>query len=161
MAEPKRKTKPKPQIRREDLPMTAQKKLDAAIRQHKHQLDLEFNERWRAKMKQYLNDVALPAYIQEMRNIAAMITFRPGIMDHATYMKLVRCLHPDVAMQGRNDETLRKRYQEAFQILTELKPRLLSEKENPTTFRKLPETFDELLKMRTKMQAERRAREHA
>jgi len=79
---------------------------------------------------------------------------RKGIMDRITYRKILACLHPDRVI----DPALKKRYEEAFRLFTELEKRVLDEKESPTQFRKMPRTYEELMAMKAKVQAERRAK---
>jgi hypothetical protein len=146
-----------PEIDRADLAMTAQQKLDAAIRQHKRKLDEEFEVRTREECKRWLNEISLPQYLKELTKLEQSISNRKGIMDRITYRKILSCLHPDRVQ----DPILKKRYEEAFRLFTELEKRVLDEKESPTQFRKMPRTYEELMAMRAKVQAERRAKRNS
>jgi IS30 family transposase len=141
----------------EELSKTAQQKLESAIRQHKLKLDAEFDIRVRAEMKRYLDDVALPSYLKEIKEIERTIRDRRGIMDRVTYRKILSCLHPDRVA----DEALKKRFEEAFRLFTDLEKRVLNEKESPTTFRNVPRTAEELLREGDKKRAERAAKRAA
>ena len=104
--------------------------------------------------KRRLNAISLPQYAKELGELERLISSRKGIMDRITYRKILSCLHPDRVA----DATLKKRYEEAFRLFTELEKRVLNEKESPTAFRKMPRTYDELMAMKRKVQEERRAR---
>jgi hypothetical protein len=56
---------------------------------------------------------------------------------------------------------MKKRYEEAFRLFSELEKRVLDEKESPTEFRQMPRTYEELMAMKAKVQAERRAKRAA
>ena len=147
-----------PVIAPELLAMTAREKLEAAIRQHKRKLDIEFDLRIRAELKRYLDDVALPSYLKDITNLERSIRERKGVMDRITYRKILSCLHPDRVA----DPGLKKRYEEAFRLFTELEKRVLNEKESPTQFRRdVPRTYEELMKAKARVQAERRAKRAA
>lgn len=139
------------------LSQTARRKLDAAIRAHKHQLDLAFEQRCREECRRWLNDVSLPQYTKELAELERSISSRRGIMDRITYRKILACLHPDRV----SDPDLKKRYEEAFRLFTDLEKRVLNEKESPTNFRPMPRTYEELMAMKAKIQAERKARRSA
>lgn len=143
-----------PTIERADLPLSAQQKLDAAIRQHKRKLDMEFEVRCREECRRWLNEVSLPQYLKEIDTLERFIRNREGIMDRTTYKKILACLHPDRVQ----DTALKNRYAEAFRLFTELEKRVLNEKESPTEFRKMPRTYEDLMAMKAKVQAERRAK---
>jgi hypothetical protein len=135
------------------LSMTAQEKLDSAIRAAKKKLEAEFRLRVMEESNRSLNEVRLPAYLKHIEAIEYSIKNRKGVMDRISYRKIVSCLHPDRVQ----DPVLQKRYEEAFRIFTELEKVLLDEKQSPTEFRKMPSTVEELRAMKAKMQAERRA----
>jgi transposase len=146
-----------PKVERSDLSMTAQEKLDAAIRQHKRKLDMEFELRCREDCRRWLNEVSLPQYAKEIGEIERSIRSRKGVMDRVTYRKILACLHPDRVQ----DPALKKRYEEAFRLFTELEKRVLDEKQSPTQFRSMPRTYEELMAMKAKVQAARKAKRSA
>jgi transcriptional regulator with XRE-family HTH domain len=143
-----------PNITPEMLSMTAQQKFDAAIRQRTRKLEIEIEARIRAEHQRWLNEVSLPQYAKELAELERSITSRKGVMDRLTYRKILACLHPDRVQ----DPALKKRYEEAFRLFTGLEKRVLDEKESPTTFRKMPRTYEELMAMKAKVQAERRTK---
>jgi hypothetical protein len=150
----RREAKADPHIDPATLSLTAQQKLAAAIRQHKRNLDLEFEARCREECQRWLNDVSLPQYAKELTELERTISERRGVMDRITYKKILACLHPDRVQ----DHALKKRYEEAFRLFTDLEKRVLNEKESPTRFRQMPRTYEELMAMKAKVQAERRAK---
>jgi hypothetical protein len=139
------------------LSKTAQEKLDIAIRAHKRKLDAEFEVKTREEVRRWLNEVSLPQYTKELAELERSITSRKGVMDRITYRKILACLHPDRV----TDPALKKRYEEAFRLFTELEKRVLDETQSPTTFRKMPRTYEELMAMKAKVQAARRAKREA
>jgi hypothetical protein len=143
-----------PTITPDMLSMTAQQKLDVAIRQATRKLEAEIETRCREDLQRWLNEVTLPQYAKELGALERSIRERKGIMDRITYRKILACLHPDRVM----DPVLKKRYEEAFRLFTELEKRVLDEKESPTQFRKVPRTYEDLMAMKAKVQAERRAK---
>ena len=138
-------------------PLALGEKLAAGLRQHKRKLDIEFEMRVQAECKRRMDDISLPHYAKELAELERSIRSRKGVMDRITYRKILACLHPDRVQ----DPTLKKRYEEAFRLFTELEKRVLDEKESPTEFRKMPTTYEELLAMKAKVQAERRAKRAA
>jgi hypothetical protein len=116
-------------------------------------LDLEFDERVSARSKEWLESVALPHYTQKLERLERLISSRKGVMDKTTYNKIRWCLHSDHVQ----DPSLKRRYDEAFTIFNDLEKLLLSEKESPTGFAKMPRTYEELMAAREKVRAERSA----
>lgn len=143
-----------PAINADQLSLTAQQKLQIAIRQHIRKLDMEFELRCREDCQRWLNDVSLPQYAKELTELEHSISNRKGVMDRITYRKILACLHPDRVQ----DSALKKRYEEAFRLFTELEKRVLDEKQSPTQFRQMPRTYEELMAMKAKVQAGRRAK---
>jgi IS30 family transposase len=139
------------------LSITAQQKLDIAIRQHKKRMDIEFEQRVLAECKERLDSISLPHYAKELEGLERMISSRKGVMDKTTYNKIRWCLHSDHVQ----DATMKRRYDDAFAIFNNLEKLLLSEKDSPTAFRPLPRTYEELMAMRAKVQAERRAKRNS
>lgn len=136
------------------LSQSARRKLDAAIRAHKHKLDLEFELRCREECRRWLNDVSLPQYAKEITALEHSICSRRGVMDRTTYRKILSCLHPDRV----TDPDQKKRYEEAFQLFTELEKRVLNEEQSPTQFRRVPRTYEELMALKAKVRADRQAK---
>lgn len=153
----RREARAEPEIDRADLSMTAQQKLDAAIRQHKRKLDMEFSERCSQEVRRRLDEVQLPHYKKELETLERSIRSRKGFMDRTTYRKILACLHPDWVP----DPARKKRYEDAFALFTELERHVLDDKESPYPFKKMPSTYEELMAMKAKVQAERRAKRAA
>jgi transposase len=137
------------------LSMSAKEKLDAAIRQHKRDLDRTFEQRVMEEVTRRINDMSLPSYLKQIKEIRAMIEGRKGVMDRASYRKILACLHPD----RMPDPQLKKRYEEAFNLFAHLEKRLLDEKQSPTEFRQdLPRTWEEWTAARQRVREQNRAR---
>jgi ParB-like chromosome segregation protein Spo0J len=135
------------------LSMSAQEKLDAAIRQAKRKLEAEFTERVRQQTLEDIRKTWLPDYQQKYAEYRAVIERRTGIMSAAEYKSMLACLHPDRVQ----DPELKKKYENAFNLLTKYKLKLLDESQAPTSRHKLPETWAEWEALREKATAERRA----
>lgn len=149
------------------LSLTAQQKLEMAIRQHKRQLDGEYVQRRRDEIRKALEDTILPEYNKEREMYRELIKARKGIMTRSEYLKLVKCVHTDVlepllrAVDEKDEmpektlarvrtiaEGLKPQLEAAFHLLKAKKLRLVGEKEDPTTFPPLPKTYADLVKMR-------------
>jgi ParB-like chromosome segregation protein Spo0J len=142
------------QVAPDTLSMTAQQKLDAAIRQHKHKLDAEFEMRVLEECKHRLDEISLPHYAKQITELEQLIRNRKGVMDRLTYKKILACLHPDRVQEP----ALKKRYEEAFRLFADLEKRILDEKQSPTQFQRMPRTYEELMAMKARVQAARRAK---
>lgn len=135
------------------LSLTAQQKLDAAISQHQRKLDQEFEARVLAGIQERLKSTVLPHYKKTEAQYRAIIKSRKGVMDRATYKKILSCLHPD-----RVDRSLARRYEEAFNLFTKLEAVLLNEKESPTPSLKMPTTYAEMMAMKQTASDARKAK---
>ena len=132
---------------------TAQEKLDAAIRRHRRKLDQEFDVRVQDEIRERLEATVLPHYKKTEAQYRAIIKSRKGVMDRATYKKILSCLHPD-----RVDPSLARRYEEAFNLFTKLEAVLLNEKESPTQSVKMPTTYAEMTAMKQTASDARKAK---
>jgi hypothetical protein len=152
---PKARDKDEPEISQGDLSLTAQQKLDLAIRQHKNKLNAEFHEAVNFRVQEFLENTILPKLQEEQAEARRIMEARKGIMNRKAYKKILSCLHPDRVIEPE----LKQNYEEAFLLFTVLEKRLLDEKNSPTQFVNLPKTraeWDEL-----KRQAdERKAKGH-
>src|SRR6185312_3255490 len=74
---------------------TAHEKIDAAIRQHRRRLNQEFDVRVQDEIRKRLETTVLPHYKKTEAQYQAIIKSRKGVMDRATYKKILSCLHPD------------------------------------------------------------------
>jgi hypothetical protein len=118
-------------------------------------------------VKEHLDSISLPLYAKELKELERSISNRKGIMDKITFRKIRSCLSVDRLPQLLNipssklDDELVKRYNEAFTLFSTLEKRVLNEKESPTEFRRVPRTYEELMAMRAKVSAERKAKRAA
>jgi transposase-like protein len=135
------------------LSLSAQQKLGAAIRQHQRKLDHEFEARVLAGIQERLEATVLPHYKKTEAQYRVIIKSRKGVMDRATYKKILSCLHPD-----RVDPSLARRYEEAFNLFTKLEAVLLKEKESPTPSVKMPTTYAEMMAMKQTASDARKAK---
>jgi lambda repressor-like predicted transcriptional regulator len=126
------------------LSLSAQQKLEAAIRQHKRQLDLEFEQRVQAEVQSRLEATILPHYNEKYNLYMSVIKARKGIMDRASYRKILAALHPDRQL----DPSLKKRAEDAFNLFTKIEKLVLDEKESPTGDESLPKTYADLMARR-------------
>jgi len=140
---PKVGHKDEPEISQGDLSLTAQQKLDLAIRQYKNKLNAEFHEAVNFRVQEFLENTILPKLQEEQAEARRIIEARKGIMNRKAYKKILSCLHPDRVIEPE----LKQNYEEAFLLFTVLEKRLLDEKNSPTQFVNLPKTraeWDEL-----------------
>jgi len=143
--EGRREGRADPDIDRAELSLSAQQKLDAALRHYKRQLNLEFEQRVQDECKRWLEECSLPAYVKEMAKLEYSISSRKGIMSKEVYRLILSCLHTD----SRNSVS-DKKLNEAFNEFKVREKRLLDEKESPTEFKPLPRTAAEMMAMRRK-----------
>jgi hypothetical protein len=143
----------------DSLSMTAKEKLETLIRQYKRKLDHDFQRELQRELKERLESTILPHYKQTYETYQQAIKTRmsKSIMTRANYRLVLSCLHPDRVQ----DDALKKRYEAAFRIFTELEKRVLDENDSPTPSMRMPTTVAEMDAMRAKVQAERRARRAA
>jgi hypothetical protein len=142
-----------PEIDRAALSMSAQEKLDAAVRQHKRKLDVEFETRVRDEVKRRIDQMILPHWKEKIAQAQQLYARRRGAMDKATFNKIRRALHPD-SRRSISDAMLA----DAFDTFMSLEKFLLDEKDSPTDFSGLPRTWDEWEKAKRDATAARRAR---
>ena len=142
------------QIDPSTLSMTAQDKLAAAIRQAKRKLAIEFEERVRAESRKRIEQTILPSYIKDHALYKEIIRARKGVMDRSTYKKILSSLHPDRV----TDQSLKKRYEDAFYQFNRLEKLLLDENESPTPLMQMPRTYDELMAMKRRVTEQRKAK---
>jgi hypothetical protein len=155
--EGRREARTEPDIDRAILSMSAQQKLDAAIRQEKRRLETEFNERLRDAVRKWMNEVRLPDLKEKHDHYERVIKARRGVMTRAVYRKIWSCLHPD-RIERYGDPELTKLFQEAFHLFSNLELVLLNEIERPTPITDFPRTMEEWDARKAQVQAERRAK---
>lgn len=132
------------------LSLSAQQKLETAIRQHKRKLDLEFEERVQKEYQDRLNEF-LPEYHKKLADAEAVIKAREGVMSRRQYRKIWACLQPD---RGASMEMLT----EAFIAFEKLEPVLVNEIEAPTSKLAFPRTYAEMMELRQKTSEARKAK---
>jgi len=130
-------------ITRDMLSLTAQQKLDTAIRQYKAELAASFHQTVNARIKELLEDTYLPRHRKEQAEAKAIMNARRGIMTKATFNAIRRGLHPDSRL-SISDQMLG----EAFDTFMGLEKRLLKEADSPTTFVDIPSSLAEWDKKR-------------
>ncbi len=102
--------------------------LKPAIRQQKRELEAEFDKRVQDGVRDAIDVTVLPHYNETYATYRDVIATRRGIMDRASYRKIISCLHPD-SRKSLSDEKL----SEAFQLFGKVEKCLLDEKESPTS----------------------------
>lgn len=132
-----------PQITADMLSMTAQEKLDAAIRHHQRKLDSAFEDRVREESRKRYEELGLPFWKQKIEQAQKLYNKRSALMDKETFNTIRRALHPD----SRNSIS-DKKLAEAFDKFMALEKYLLNEKDSPTHIADLPDDLAEWDKMR-------------
>lgn len=143
-----------PQIDPGALALNAQQRLEAAIRQHKNKLDIEFEGRVQAELERIINETVLPQYNKEMAEARDIVESRKGVLSREDYRLILSCLHPDRV----TDEGLKKRYERAFDAFKKKELVLCSEKEMPTSASAIPRSYAEMMKRRAEMKMKRSAK---
>lgn len=146
----------KPEIDAKSLSMTAQEKLAAAMRQEANKLAQQFEQHVREAIRSRLEATILPHYKKTEAEYQRIIKARKGIMDRATFNLIRSCLHPD----SRASVSDKKLY-DAFHAFALLEKRLLDERASPSDMLDMPSTYDELMAMKAKATAERKAKRAA
>ena len=130
-----------------ELPLTAQQKIDVAIRQRTDELERQHERDVRDEVQRRLEETILPHYKARLADADRVFKARRGVMDRATYRKIRACLHPDRVQEPQ----LKARYEEAFNLFNQLEPLLLDEKEMPTQSVVIPTTLSGLMELKKKM----------
>jgi hypothetical protein len=138
------------------LSMTAQQKLETAIRQHKQKLTARFEIDVRKEVNERIEMVAQRLRV-EQKEARRIMESRKGIMKRDEYRKILACLHPDRVNQFITDPKLRQTYDEAWHIVRGLEKMLLKEKDSPTEFTGIPKTMAEWDELRRKSSEARKA----
>jgi len=132
------------------LSMTAQQRLEAAIRAHTRKLDAEFAWRVQADIKRLIDEMVLPQYNEEHDHHREIIKSHKGVFDNATYRQILARLHPDTGGTA-----------ELFDLFKKLERVLRKPEEKPSNIPPLPKTFEELMAHKRKVDAERKAKRAA
>jgi hypothetical protein len=140
-------------VNRQTLSMTAQQKLEAAIKQEKRGLQAEFHQTVQAELKRVIDETVLPQYLKEMAQARQVTESRKGLMHRETFRLILGCLHPDRV----TDPELKERYTRAFHAFSDLELVLCNEKEMPTApAAPMPRSYEEMMRMRAEATARRR-----
>jgi hypothetical protein len=133
--------------------LTAQQKLDAAIRQHKKNLDMSFAVSVDERVRQRIEEIVLPDWRKKFDQAQQLYARRRGLMDKETFNTIRRALHPD----SRNSISDNK-LGEAFDTFMGLEKYLLNEKDSPTSIPDVPDNLAAWDEAKRKASAERKAR---
>jgi hypothetical protein len=133
------------------LSKSAQEKLDAAISAHKTKLDASFHTAVNDEVRKRIDEIVLPHWKQQIEQAQELFARRRGLMDKETFNTIRRALHPD-SRHSISDGKLG----EAFDAFMALEKFLLAEKDSPTEFPDLPETWADWEKAKQRATAARR-----
>jgi hypothetical protein len=145
-----------PTITPDMLSMTAQRKLELAIKQHKEKLTAEWRVAVSVRVDELLANTIGPKLKKEQDEARWVMKSRKGIINRKEYGKILACLHPD-----RVDPELKERYADAFRLFTKIEKLLLNENENPTQFIDIPKTSAEWEERKRQVSAARKAKRAA
>ena len=165
-ASAQRQTKVEREIDRSELSMSAQQKLDSAIRQHLKKLNLAFEQRVLDEIRKRLDELVLPAWKEKIELADKIVTRRKGVMPKAKFVKILQPLHEDhlhflkKLIPQKDYEALIKEHHEGFRTLMEFEKFLLTEKDSPTPSH-APRTPAEWEELKAKVKAERKAKRAA
>src|SRR5262245_3586323 len=131
-----------PDIDPTTLSLTAQQKLETAIRQHQNKLNQAFYQYVNDEIRKRMEETILPRHREEQAQAKKIMEARKGIMDKITFNKVRRALHPD-SRKSISDKVLA----EAFDTFMALEKRLLNEQDSPTYFQDIPDSYEGWVKM--------------
>lgn len=134
-------------------PKAAADRAEGRSRQH---LNQEFEQRVRDECRKRLEETILPSYNESYAEYQEVVKARKGVMDKKTFMLIWSCLHPD----SRKSVSAEK-LNEAFLRFSKMELLLLDEKEHPTPTMQMPTTSEELMALKAKVAAERKAKRDA
>jgi DNA-binding CsgD family transcriptional regulator len=140
------------------LSLTAQRKLELAIKQHKEKLTAQWQVAVRARVDELLLNSIGPRLQREQNEARYVMKSRKGIMDRDAYKKILACLHPDRINQFITDPKLRQTYDEAWHFFRAVEKLLLNEKNSPTEFVAIPKTSEEWDALKRQTRDARKAR---
>jgi IS30 family transposase len=127
-----------PKVERTDLSLTAQQKLDTALRRHQRELDLIFEGRVQEEINQRLDHIILPVWRKKIADAKKIYDARRAITSKETFNLIIKCLHTDTRRHVSDDIV-----NDAFTKFMALEKYLLNEKDSPTKFTGLPTTAAE------------------
>lgn len=135
------------------LSLSAQQKLQLCLKQQLRKQEQEYHARIEAAVRRYL-DIESERRQKEQNEAKRVMEARHGLMNRATYKKILVCLHPDWVTDAKQ----KSRYEEAFREFNKLEKLLLSEKDSPTQFMPIPRTAAEWEELKRKATQARRAK---
>jgi len=118
------------EVVREELSLTAQQKVDRAIKLLAEKLQGDFDRAVKAKVDEVLGNT-IARLRREQDEAKRIFASRKGIMNRKEYNQIRACLHTD-----RTASDSEKR--EAFILFTSFEKYLLKEKDSPTEFSAIP-----------------------
>lgn len=141
----------------EMLSLTAREKLERAISRQMQKLASEFQLKVETEVNRRIR-LVMDRWQLQQDQAKRVIESRKGIMNAATYKKILVCLHPDWV----TDPKQKARYEDAFIAFSKLEKLLLDEKDSPTQFAPpLPKTAAEWAELKRKAAEAARAKRKA
>lgn len=141
-----------PPIDPSTLSLSAQDKLNIAIKQATRKLEVEIEHRVRQENLKWLQK-QLDQYNENAAHYEAVMKSRKGgVLTSAEFKLVWSCLHTD-SRKSVSDERLNK----AFNLFSKLEKLILSEAESPTKGAGLPKTATDLMRQKAEYQAQRAA----
>jgi hypothetical protein len=142
------------------LSSSATEKLEAAIRQHKKQLDLEFQGRVQAEVRRVLNEVVIPQYGEKLDKADTILKAQDRYYNKwfafsaGEYRQLLGALHPDANLSADKKSELFQLFKSKETVLVNPNAELLG---------RILRTVEEMMARRDQVRAEnsRRAKEAA
>lgn len=147
--------KAEPVVTRADLPLSAHKKFDLAVKRMRQQMEAEIRKELHAYYQQALQS-QLDTYNENARRYEKIINMHKGVMTRADWNLTRSCAHFDSRNSISHD-----RLNYVFNLLSGLEGVLVSAKEKPAKPSDLPKTVEELLRRGAEYQAQRRAERKA
>lgn len=138
------------------LSQSAQKRLEHAIARETKKLRAAFEQSIQAEIERRINEMVLPSFRKREAEYRLVLRARRGLLDKASYTKILRTLHPDF----NTDPDKKPQCDEAFNLFRNLKKALLNESDDPTPASAIPATAAEMMELARKVREERaRARQ--
>jgi transposase len=146
-----------PTITPDMLSLTAQQKLEAAIKQHKKKLDAGYWDAVQRECRKHIEGVWLPSCQKRLEHAQAIIDSRTkGVMPRSMFKKILACLHPD-----SRKSTSEERLNQVFNEFEKLELILCSKEETPVAPIAFPRTWEEAKEWKRKVAEARRAKRQA
>ena len=128
-------------VKRDELSRAEQAKLDAAIRQHEDALNVAFEARVRAGVKEracvYIAETTTPEQAELLADAALIVARRKHIFTKQEWRLLVKCTHPDTGANVSEEQR-----NQAVTLLKKLRFCLCDEEEMPYAAERTKTTAD-------------------